>query len=104
MITPPTSSTGCYVIFPSFPQRNLHRINARVRSVSADAFQDEKTGRSYYAAKVEIDRRQLAALDPDIVLTPGMPAEAFISTVDRTVLEYLLQPFLFTVERSFREH
>jgi len=93
-----------YVIFPSFPQRNLHRINAMVRSVAPDALEDERTGRSYYTAKVEIDRRQLAALDPDIVLTPGMPAEAFISTVDRTVLEYLLQPFLFTVEHSFREH
>lgn len=93
-----------YVIFPSFPQRNLHRIDAKVRSVSPDALHDEKTGQGYYAAKVEIDRRQLKALDPDIVLTPGMPAEAFISTVERTVLEYLLQPFIFTVEHSFREH
>lgn len=93
-----------YVIFPSFPQRNLHRINAMVRSVAPDALEDERTGRSYYAAKIEIDRQQLAMLDPDVVLTPGMPAEAFISTVDRTVLEYLLQPFLFTVEHSFREH
>ena len=93
-----------YVIFPSFPQRNLHRIDAKLRSVSPDALHDEKTGQAYYAAKVEIDRRQLKALDPDVVLTPGMPAEAFISTVDRTVLEYLLQPFAFTVEHSFREH
>lgn len=92
-----------YVIFPSFPQRNLHRIDGQVSAVSADAFQDEKSGERYYKAKIEIDRAQLRRLDPSIILTPGMSAEAFIATADRTVLEYLLQPFLFTVERSFRE-
>lgn len=92
-----------YVIFPSFPQRNLHRIDARVRWVSADAFQDEKSGERYYTAKIEIDREQLTRLDPNVVLTPGMPAEAFISTAERTVLEYLVQPFFYTVEHVFRE-
>jgi HlyD family type I secretion membrane fusion protein len=92
-----------YVIFPSIPQRNLHRIDARVRSVSADAFEDEKSGERFYTAKIEIDREQLERLDPNVVLTPGMPAEAFISTVERTVLEYLVQPFLYTVEHVFRE-
>ena len=33
-----------------------------------------------------------------------MPAEAFITTTERTVLEYLIQPFLLVIERSFREH
>ena len=92
-----------YVIFPSFPQRNLHRIDGQVSAVSADAFQDEKSGERYYKVKIEIDRAQLRRLDPSIILTPGMSAKAFIATADRTVLEYLLQPFLFTVERGFRE-
>jgi HlyD family secretion protein len=92
-----------YVIFPSFPQRNLHRIDARVRTVSADALQEEHTGKLYYKAEVEIDREQLHRLDPQIELMPGMPAEAFIATAERTVLEYLLQPFLLAVEHSFRE-
>lgn len=93
-----------YVIFPSLPQRNLHRIDGSVRSVSADAFENEQTGERYYTAKIEIDRQQLERLDPNVVLTPGMPAEAFISTGERTVLEYLLQPLLFSVERGLREH
>lgn len=93
-----------YVIFPSFPQRSLHRIDARVRTVSADALQEEHTGKSYYRAEVEIDREQLKQLDPQIELMPGMPAEAFIATTERTVLEYLIQPFLLVIERSFREH
>jgi HlyD family type I secretion membrane fusion protein len=93
-----------YVIFPSFPQRNLHRIDARVRTVSADALQDEHTAKTYYTAQIEIDREQLHRLDPQIELLPGMPAEAFIATAERTVLEYLIEPFLLVVEHSFREH
>ena len=53
--------------------------------------------------EVEIDREQLHRLDPQIELVPGMPAEAFIATTERTVLEYLIQPFLLVVEHSFRE-
>jgi HlyD family secretion protein len=89
-----------YVIFPSFPQRNLHRIYARVRTVSADALQEEHTGKPYYKAEVEIDREQLHRLDPQIELMPGMPAEAFIATGERTVLEYLVQPFLLVVSTA----
>jgi hypothetical protein len=33
-----------------------------------------------------------------------MPAEVFIETSDRTMLEYLMQPFLQSVERAFREN
>ena len=94
---------SAYVIFPSFPQRNLHRIDARVRTVSADALQEEHTGTPYYKAQVEIDREKLHRIDPQIELVPGMPAEAFIATTERTVLAYLIQPFLVMVERSFRE-
>lgn len=92
-----------YVIFPSFSQRNLHRIEARVRSVSPDAFQEEKSGQTFYTAKIEVNRKQLAELDPDVVLTPGMPAEAFITTKERTVLDYVIQPYLLVIEHSLRE-
>ena len=94
-----------YVIFPSFPQRNLHRINARVRHVSPDAFEDEDedSQQRYYTAKVEVDRKQLHDLDPNVELMPGMPAEVFIATVERTLLDYLVQPFAYAVEHTFRE-
>jgi HlyD family type I secretion membrane fusion protein len=93
-----------YVMFPSFPQRNLLRIDGRVDQVSADAMQDEQTGQHYFTAKVRVDRAYLKELAPNIELTPGMPAEVFIATIERTFLEYLVQPVLQTIERSFREH
>jgi HlyD family type I secretion membrane fusion protein len=93
-----------YVMFPSFPQRNLLRLDGRVGQVSADALQDERTGQHYFTAKVRVDRAHLEGLAPNLELVPGMPAEVFIATVERTFLEYLVQPILQTIERSFREH
>jgi HlyD family secretion protein len=92
-----------YVMFPSLPQRTVPRIGGRVRSVSADALIEERSGTSYYLAKVQVDRDQLAEAAPGLELTPGMPAEVFIATTERTVLEYFLQPITQTFARTFRE-
>lgn len=93
-----------YVMFPSYPQRYLPRIDAVVDSVSADSAQDERTGERYYLAKIRIDRDHVRALAPTIELVPGLPAEVFIQTAERTVLDYLMQPILVTLEHTFREH
>jgi HlyD family secretion protein len=36
-------------------------------------------------------------------LVPGMPAEAFIQTRERSPIDYLLQPLTDQVARTFRE-
>jgi HlyD family type I secretion membrane fusion protein len=97
------NTTGAYVIFPAYAQRNLHRVEGEVKVISADAFHDERSGQSYFTAKVHVDRERLKQLDPGIELQPGMPAEVFLSTKPRTVLEYVLQPALLVLERTFRE-
>ncbi|WP_420347702.1 HlyD family type I secretion periplasmic adaptor subunit [Pelagibius sp.] len=97
------SGLSSYVVFPSYPQRHLLRIDGRVTQVSADALEDERSGEPYYLAKVEVYREKLEAIAPQIQLTPGLPAEVFITTEERTVLEYLLQPLQQTLERSLRE-
>ena len=94
---------SAYVMFPSFPQRTMHRIAGDVTYVSADAFHDERAGESYFSARVKVDPAVLAAEAPDIRLSPGMPAEIYIRTVERTLLEYLAQPILQVAERTFRE-
>lgn len=93
-----------YVVFPSFPQRSLHKIPGEVTQISADAFQDERSGESYFTARVRIDHAVLAEEAPQIELTPGLPAEVYIKTTERTLLAYLVQPFSQVVERSFREY
>ncbi len=92
-----------YVMFPSYPQRGLLRIDARVDSVSADAVQDQRSGERYYIAKVRVDREHIRQRAPMIELVPGLPAEVFIQTTERTLLDYLLQPMLMAMEHTFRE-
>jgi HlyD family type I secretion membrane fusion protein len=91
------------VMFPSYAQRTLPRLDGRVTQVSADTLTDERTGERYYTARVEVDRRRIHELAPNIELQPGMPADVFIATGERTVLEYLLGPFFNVLNKSFRE-
>jgi HlyD family secretion protein len=39
----------------------------------------------------------------DLRLVPGMPAEVFIRTHERTPLQYLLKPLREQIARTFRE-
>ncbi|MGH6912992.1 MAG: HlyD family type I secretion periplasmic adaptor subunit, partial [Geminicoccales bacterium] len=91
------------VVLPAFNQRTMPRIEGRVRQVSADAIDDAESGQRFFLARIEIDRAQLAALEPTIELTPGMPAEVYITTGERTVLDYLLAPIRDSLRRAFRE-
>lgn len=91
------------VLLSAFSGRDAPRINGIVRSVSADRLTDENTHQPYYLARVEVDRTQLAALGPRIELVPGMPAEVLIVTGERTMMDYLLEPFMKALKRSFRE-
>ena len=68
---------NAHVRFTSFSQRNAVPIAGRVISVSADRLTDERSGASYYLAKVELTE------DPRVIfdgaeLYPGMPAEVMI--------------------------
>ena len=39
----------------------------------------------------------------DHALRPGMPAEAYITTGERTLLQYLLKPLTLFSQRALRE-
>ena len=61
-------------------------LDGRVIRVSADAFTDERTGASWYEARVGLDPGQ-PGLD-GLELVPGMPAEVMIVTGSSTPAEY----------------
>jgi HlyD family secretion protein/epimerase transport system membrane fusion protein len=87
----------------AYSQRNLPQIDGIVRSVSADSLHDQQTGMSYYLARVEVDRDNLAHLGSNIQLVAGMPAEVLIVTEQRTRVGYLSQPFRDMFRRALRE-
>lgn len=71
--------------------------------MSADRFIDEYTAQPCYLVRVELDRATLTQIGSKIELIPGMPAEVLIVTGERTLVDYLIEPFLDVFRRSFRE-
>ena len=88
--------------FSAFNSRSTPELQGHVAVLSADAFRDDRTQRSYYRAQIEIDKGQLERLKGKTIL-PGMPVEAFIRTGDRSPMAYLLKPFKDYFNRAFRE-
>ena len=88
--------------FSSFGGATVPTIYGKVIHLSANAILDENSGVGAYLARVEVTPAGLKDLG-ELVLIPGMPAEVFISTGARTMLEYLFKPFSNAVARSFRE-
>lgn len=87
----------------AFSSRGLPRVEGTVRDLSADRIVDEATGQSYYLARVEVPREELAALDKHLVLVPGMPAEVLIVTAEQTAFDYMIEPFRAIFRRGLRE-
>jgi HlyD family secretion protein len=90
------------VRFPNFSSRKTPIIMGRVASIAADAVTDETTKQAYYTAKVVIDYRTIA---PEVAqkIVPGMQADVLISTGERTMLDYLLDPLLNAFAKTGRE-
>ena len=88
--------------FSAFSQSTTPEINGAVSRVSADVTTEQRTGVSYYTARIAISPDELARLGV-VRLVPGMPVEAFIKTADRTVGSYLVKPLFDQVARAFRE-
>ncbi|WP_300074448.1 HlyD family type I secretion periplasmic adaptor subunit [uncultured Ruegeria sp.] len=87
--------------FPTFNQRETPELNGYVINVSADTFEDENTGYTYYRAEVIPNDGELDLLNGQKLL-PGMPVEAMIKTDERTPLSYLVKPMADYFYRAFR--
>lgn len=83
--------------------RQTPELNGTVTKVSADAFDDPNLGMSFYRAEIQLNPGELDRLPAGTVLVPGMPAESFIRTRDRSPLAYLLKPFSDYFKKAFRE-
>jgi HlyD family secretion protein len=88
--------------FSSFNARTTPEINGKVVRIAADTSTDQRTGQTYYLARIAMSADEVRRLG-DVKLTPGMPVEAFIQTGERTMLSYLLKPLHDQFMRAFRE-
>jgi len=88
--------------FTAFNQRTTPQLNGEVSQVSADVAVDQKSGASFYVARIAVPETEIARLG-DVKLIAGMPVEAFIQTGQRTVISYLVKPFSDQLMRAWRE-
>jgi HlyD family secretion protein len=88
--------------FAAFNQQTTPEIAGRVSRISADLSQDRVTGASFYTIRITMAPAEIARLG-NHKLVPGMPVEAFVKTTDRTVLSYLIKPFMDQAQKAFRE-
>ncbi len=88
--------------FSAFNQKTTPEVDGEISLVSADITQDQRTGASYYTARVVLKPDELAKLGP-AKLVPGMPVDVFMKTQGRTALSYLVKPLWDQAERAFKE-
>lgn len=90
--------------FSSFNSNTTPVIEGRVIQVSADRLEDVKDGTPYYLARVGLTEEGIKRLGGlNLKLQPGMPADVFINTGERTMLQYLMQPATNAFARSLIE-
>jgi HlyD family secretion protein len=88
--------------FSAFNLRTTPELYGTIAWIAPDQSEDQRTGASYYTARVAVSDAQVARLK-DLKIIPGMPVEVFIQTSSRTMLSYLLKPLTDQVKRTFRE-
>jgi HlyD family secretion protein len=87
-------------------------IDATVSYVSADAIVETDPRRlassaqlphGAFVVRVRIDSADLKAKAKDFHPGPGMPADVFIKTQQRTFADYILKPLRDSMTHAFRE-
>jgi HlyD family type I secretion membrane fusion protein len=86
----------------AFDSRSTPPLAGSVTFVSPDLVTGPETGDAWFVATVEVDATALAAR-PGMQLQAGMPAELFVTTPARTLLQYLAKPFTAFTARAMRE-
>lgn len=81
------------ILFTAFNQNRTPRVTGEVALVSADQLIDERSGQPYYVLRSTVSEEALARLE-GLAIRPGMPAELFVRTGERSLLNYLFKPLL----------
>jgi HlyD family type I secretion membrane fusion protein len=86
----------------AFDARTTPLLPGEVTFVSADRMTSSETGEAWYVATVAVSTAALSD-HPEIQLQPGMPAELFVKTPERTLFQYLAAPITAFTSKAMRE-
>ena len=90
------------VIFSALKQNAAPELDGHVSYISADSVVDPITGSAYFNIEVSVADTQLVKLQGK-TLIPGMPADIFIQTQERSVFNYLTGPLKDTFKKTMRD-
>jgi HlyD family type I secretion membrane fusion protein len=102
-ITKVSKGQHAEVILSAFDRRTMPRFGGVVDYISADQLVQETPhgAMPFYVVHVVVNEDELEK--SGAYLYPGMPAECYITTEERTILFYLLEPFLKVMDKALRE-
>jgi HlyD family type I secretion membrane fusion protein len=88
-------------------QRITPMVSGDVIYLSADTLADERKSQQpgptdIYIVRVKLNSAEAMAV-PNFSPTPGMPAEVYIKTAERTFFQYVVRPIHDSMTRAFRE-
>ena len=92
-----------FLRFSALDQNITPELLGQVTQISADTFQNDAAGGSYYRVEIALTRGETARLPQGVSLRPGMPVETYIKTDDRSPLTYLIKPLSNYFAKAFRE-
>lgn len=90
------------VLLTAYNRRRMPSLGGQVETVSPDRIVDREGKTAYYLARVVVNMDMFAE-NEGVKLYPGMPATVFIETGRETMLDYLLTPLFYGIEKSMRE-
>lgn len=89
--------------FTAFNATTTPEYLGRVIFVAPERTTDTQTGNSFFMVRIEIDAPSDGTKN-QLQLRPGMPAELFIETGQRSMLSYLTKPLRDQLSRAFRDN
>lgn len=95
------------VRFTALQERNLPILQGEITKVSADSFEDDRSGSHYFKIEVVVPPEEIAKIAQvrgDTGLRAGLPAEVMIPLRKRSALSYLVEPLSQTLWRVGREN
>lgn len=92
------------VMFSAFNANTTPHIPGEVSQVSADRTVDERTGEPYYLVRVKVtpEGEKLIAKNK-LDIQSGMPADLFVKTGERTMMNYLIKPIIDRAKSTMSE-
>jgi HlyD family secretion protein len=91
-----------HVQLPAIASRKTPQVKGIVTNVSAESVTNPQTGQPHYFARVEVAQSELETAKVEGLLV-GMPAYVIIVSQERTMMQYLMQPFTDALWRAGRE-